>query len=625
MTAPAAETTATRGRKQNGAPDSRTEAILRAFHEEGALGKAYDARLLLRLWPFVRPYQRLLWFSLGLGVVIALLSLLGPLIMKFAIDEGVMKGDSHALLIGGLAFAGVIVLEQGLNFAQVYAAQIVGARSMTDLRSHVFGFLHELRLSYFDRQPVGRLVTRVTNDVDAILELFASGVLTAIVDLIRLIGIVVVMVRIDWQLSLIGFAAAPIVGGLVALVRSRARDAFREIRAKTARMNATMNEQISGMTVVQAFSQQAGAEAEFDAINVSYRDANLRSIKYESLQDAAIEMVAAVCLASIVVSLGYHPVTFGTIVAFNAYLLRFFEPISALAQRYTLLQNAMTGAERVFGLLDLQEHDAPRLGAPDLSAKIAADAPAFAFDQVSFAYKPDVPVLREVSFSARPGEKIALVGPTGSGKTTIVQLLLRLYDVGSGEIRVGGEDVRTLDRTDLRRRFAVVPQDVFLFPGTVLSNIAIGDLAPDAQRAEQALRRIGAYDLFARRPGGLSAEVRERGDNFSAGERQLIAFARALYRDAPNLILDEATASVDSDTEARLQHALEELIKGRTAIIIAHRLSTVRAVDRILVLQRGRLVEQGTHDQLLRAGGLYARLHDLHFLRQEPSIAPPPA
>jgi ATP-binding cassette subfamily B protein len=536
--------------------------------------------------------------------------------MRQTIDDGVMKGDQRALLVGGLLFALVILLEQTLNFAQVYASQIVGARAMSDLRSHVFAFMHRLPLSYFDRQPVGRLVTRVTNDIDAILELFASGSLTTVVDLVRLIGIVVVMVSIDWRLSLIGFAAAPAIALLVAFVRRMARDAFREIRAKTARMNATMNEQISGMTVVQAFSQQATAEAEFDAINRAYRDANLRSIKYEALQDAAIELIGAVCLASIVLSLGYRAVSFGTVVAFNAYLIMFFEPITALAQRYTLLQSAMAGAERVFGLLELPERDAAPGERPPATLAEAPGA-AFAFEHVSFEYKPNVPVLSDVSFAVAPGEKIALVGPTGAGKTTIVQLLLRLYDASSGTVRVDGQDVGALDRAELRRRFAVVPQDVFLFPGSVLSNIAIGDERPDLARAEQALRRIGAYDLFARRPGALQANVHERGDNFSAGERQLIAFARALYRDAPNLILDEATASVDSDTELRLQAALEELIKGRTAIIIAHRLSTIRAVDRILVLQRGRLVEQGTHEQLLSAGGIYARLHDLHFRRHQ--------
>ena len=614
MSTPAQSAVEPQPRRSKPPGDTRTEAILRAFHEEGALGQAYDSRLLLRLWPFVKPYRGLLWLSVGLGVLIALASLLRPYLMQRTIDDGVMKGDQHALLIGGLLFALVILLEQTLNFAQVYAAQIVGARAMSDLRSHVFAFMHRLPLAYFDRQPVGRLVTRVTNDIDAILELFASGSLTTVVDLVRLVGIVVVMVSIDWRLSLIGFAAAPAIALLVAVVRRLARDAFREIRAKTARMNATMNEQISGMTVVQAFSQQAAAESEFDAINRAYRDANLRSIKYEALQDAAIELVGAVCLASIVLSLGYRPVSFGTVVAFNAYLIMFFEPISALAQRYTLLQSAMAGAERVFGLLELTERDAAQSSKPALAAE-AAQGAALELDHVSFAYKPNVPVLSDVSFAAAPGERIALVGPTGAGKTTIVQLLLRLYDAADGVVRVDGRDITTLERNELRRMFAVVPQDVFLFPGTVLSNIAVGDEQPDLARAEQALRRIGAYDLFARRQGGLLANVHERGDNFSAGERQLVAFARALYRDAPNLILDEATASVDSDTEQRLQTALEELIKGRTAIIIAHRLSTIRAVDRILVLQRGRLVEQGTHEQLLKAGGIYARLHDLHFAR----------
>jgi ATP-binding cassette subfamily B protein len=386
-------------------------------------------------------------------------------------------------------------------------------------------------------------------------------------------------------------------------------------------MNANMNEQVSGMTVVQAFNRQGAAAAEFDEINTAYRDANLRSIKYEAIQDASIEMVASVCLASIVVSLGYRPVSFGTVVAFNAYLLMFFEPITALAQRYTLLQSAMAGAERIFGLLDVREPDAPRREDEASDASESSDV-ELEFDDATFEYKPGVPVLHDVTFSVRPGEKVALVGPTGAGKSTVVSLLLRLYDAQSGAVRVRGRDVRDYERWDLRRAFAVVPQDVYLFPGTVLTNIAIGDAVPDRERVESVLRRIDAYDLLVGRPGGLDANVEERGENFSSGERQLIAFARALYRDAPILILDEATASVDSDTEVRLQAALDELMRGRTSVVIAHRLSTIRAADRVMVFRRGRLVEQGSHEELLAMGGLYAKLHELHFGEH---VAPPPA
>ncbi len=597
-----------------GAAPSRTEEVLKAFHEEGALGKAYDARLVARLWPFVRPHQTALWLASGSILITAVGSMLRPLIMLDTIDRGVLKGDGAVLTQGGLLLAGIVLVEQLLLYVQIYALQVVGARSMADLRRHVFSFLHRLRVGYFDTQPVGRLVTRVTNDVDAILELFASGALNAFGDLIRLVGIVVLMLVLDWKLALIAFAATPPVALLVISVRGRMREAFRAIRAKTARMNANMNEQVAGMGVVQAFRREDAAAEEFDEINRDYRDANLSSIKYEAMQDAAIEMIAAVCLASIVVSLGYHPVTFGTVVAFNAYLVQFFEPVSALAQRYTLLQSAMAGAERVFGLLDTaeQQQDAPRRAA----APLGDDSFAFALEHVTFAYKPGVDVLQDVSIRARPGEKIALVGPTGAGKSTITSLILRLYDAQQGVVRVDGKDVKGLTREELRKRFAVVPQDVYLFPGSVLSNIAAGD-EPDEQRAKQALERLGALDLFMRRPLGLHTPVEEQGSNFSAGERQLIAFARALYRDAPMLILDEATASIDSDTEAQLQRALEELWSGRTALIIAHRLSTIRRADRIVVFHKGRIVEQGSHDELLQNDGLYARLHELTFSRQE--------
>lgn len=615
MSAPlevAAEDRAQRGR----ADKSRTERILKAFHEEERFGKAYDARLTKRLWGYLMPYRLLLWASVVVILLTSAGALVRPLIMRSAIDGVIGKGDRVALFHGGVMLAAVLVMEQLLGLVQMYAVQVAGARAVADMRREVFEFLHQLRLGFFDKQLVGRLVSRVTNDTDAILEMFASGALNAVGDLARLIGIVTLMLILDWKLSLIAFAAVPPMAVLVVFVRRNIREAFRAIRAKTSRMNATMNEQVTGMTLIQAFSRQQAAAREFDESNLSYRDANMSAIKWDSIQDAAIDTIAAICLALVIASFGHRPVSFGTLVAFTAYLSQFFEPISLLAQRYTLLQAAMAGAERVFSLLDVLEPDAPpRPAKPPARTELALE-----FEDVSFSYKAGTPVLSNVSFSARRGERIALVGPTGSGKTTITALLLRLYEADRGTVRVFGEDVAGLARSPLRAHFAVVPQDVVLFPGTVASNVAASE-EPDHARVAEVLRRIGALDLFLARERGLDTRVDEYGSNFSTGERQLIAFARALYRNAQILILDEATASVDSDTEARLQRALEELMRGRTALVIAHRLSTVQKADRILVLRKGQVVEQGTHGELLQQGGLYARLHELQFSRAEQESA----
>jgi ATP-binding cassette subfamily B protein len=384
-----------------------------------------------------------------------------------------------------------------------------------------------------------------------------------------------------------------------------------------------LNEQVSGMAIVQAYAREEPAAAEFDEINAAYRAANNRSIVYDASLDATIELVSSVCIASVLWYAGVRvgaDVSFGTLFAFVAYIDMFFLPIRDLSARYTLLQSAMAGAERVFELLDNQDEDAP---SPKRTTRQLTppptDAPAFELEHVDFEYKPGAPVLHDVSLKAAAGEKIALVGATGAGKTTIASLLLRLYDVHRGTVRVGGVDVQEQDRDALRRRFAVVPQDVFLFPGSVASNIAAGDAVEDRTRVVRALQRIDALELFERREGGLDALVVERGANFSAGERQLIAFARALYRDPPIVVLDEATANVDSDTEARLQHAFIAATAGRTALIIAHRLSTIRFVDRIVVFHKGRVVEEGTHEALVLRGGVYAKLHRLQLARERTS------
>ena len=599
---------------------ARAETKLRAFHEEDAVTRTYDGSLLLRLWPYLRPHSTFVIVSLVTLLVIAGINLVRPLLMGDVVRQATLR-NHPGLLRDGAMLAFLVIVLQALSFVQLYMMQLAGARTMGDLREKIFVFLQSLQLRYFDRTPVGRLVTRATNDVDAVGELFASGVLNAMGDCVSLVGIVVMMLLLDWRLSLIAFAALPVVGFVVRFVRKRSRLAYRDIRLKTARLNAFLNEQVQGIAVVQAYAREVAMAAEFDEINEAYRDANKRSILYEAVLDASIEMVGTVCIASVLWYAGFrrigdHPVTFPLVVTFTQYIKQFFEPVSLLAQRYTILQSAMSGAERIFKLFDEAEVDPPRRALSECAAEGPADE-AIAFDDVVLEYKKDIPVLANVSFTVKRGEKVALVGATGAGKTSVASLVLRLYEAKSGTIRVLGRDVRSYERVALREQFSVVPQDVFLFAGTVLSNIAMADSVPDRARAEEALRRIGAWEAFAARESGLDARVDERGANFSAGERQLIAFARAMYRAAPLLILDEATASIDSDTEANLQSALEAVMEGRTSLVIAHRLSTIRAVDRILVFHKGKLVESGSHDELMARGEVYARLYRLQFVHEK--------
>ena len=601
----------------------------KSFHDEEPLGAAVDTQLMRRLIPYVRPHARLLIASMALLPVTAVLVTSRPRIMRYALDQGALKHDLHVIDRAALLYFAVVATEYICRFLQIYAMQVAGARAMAGLRNDVFAFLQRGRLGFFDGQPIGRLVTRVTNDIDALGEIFASGALNAVGDLISLVLIVVMMFTLDARLSLIALASLPPLALATNWIRHRARDAFRDIRARTARLNSYMGEQVQGVAVTQAYGREIACQREFDVENDGYRDANYRSILYDAMLDALVEGISIVCAAMLLwfmgfrgLQLGAAVITFGTFVAFMQYFEQFFMPIRELTTRYTLLQSAMAGAERVFKLVDTPDiDDAPTQLeiAPDGDPEIAVE-----FSAVEFEYKPGVPVLRGVDLVARRGERIAIVGATGAGKSTIASLLLRLYERTSGVIRVDGKDVRAYERHELRRKFAVVPQDVYLFAGTIATNVALGDEHIDRARVEQALTRVGALDLFLTRAGGLDALVGERGGGLSTGERQLVAFARALYRDPSILILDEATASVDSDTERRLQTALHAVVEGRTSLVIAHRLSTIRTADRVVVMHRGKVAEVGTHDELIARGGIYARLYRLQFGKKAAAITPNP-
>lgn len=604
-------------------PKKKTADLLRAFHEEQTVDAGADIKLLGRLWPYMKPHLWLFVTSLLLMPLSTAASIQQPKLMGQAVSAAVQSHADSVLTRITWFYLIAIVVEFFSRFLQMYLMQSAGQKSMANLRRATFAHVQRMRVGYFDRTPVGRVVTRVTNDVDALGELFASGAVTAIADVLMLVGIIVSMLMIDWRLSLIAFAALPPLAFAVNYFRKYAREAFRTIRALTARLNAYLSEQVQGVAIVQAFGREEPCRDEYDSINSKYRDANYNAIKYDALLYSVVESVAAACVALVLWYAGVraglleataaNAIYVGTVVTFYEYIQRFFIPIRDLSTKYTIVQQSLASAERIFGLLDTNEPDAPSNAEPAHLPHPPKSNVAIQFNGVSFSYRQGDPVLRNVSFDVKRGERIAIVGATGAGKTTVTALLLRLYEMNAGAIFVDGRDVRSYERETLRAKFAVVPQDVFLFAGDVLSNIAVGDESPDEERALAALTRVGAMDCLANREGGIRAKVTERGNNFSSGEKQLLAFARALYRDPEMLVLDEATANIDSETEARLQVAVDEILAGRTGIVIAHRLSTIRKADRILVFHKGEIVEQGTHTELLQLGGVYARLHRLQF------------
>ena len=645
--------------------------------EEEIIGKAYDGRLMRRLLTYLRLYKWHVAVALVAIIFKSALDVLGPFLTKIAIDKYLAKSpNSHSWLgdrlssaplagiaqIGGI-YVGILVFTFALEFIQTYLMQWTGQKVMFDLRSQIFRHLQRMHVGFFDRNPVGRLVTRVTTDVDALNEMFTSGVVSIFEDVFVLVFILAIMLNMNWKLALVTFAVLPLITYATSVFRDKVRDSYRRIRTAIARINAYLQEAVSGMLVLQLFNREKRAFNKFSDINSSHMDAFKDAIMAYSVYYPVVEVLSAIAIASIiwfggngilqhapVVTLGIsfsrksglsaHLVnsvmTIGVLVAFMQYAQRFFRPIQDLSEKYNILQSAMAAGERVFKLLDTKvEVTSPAV------TKSPVGPGRIEFDHVWFAYnsgpangggrpaeaqsphaEPDW-VLLDVSFVLEPGETIALVGHTGAGKTSLISLLMRFYDVQRGAIRIDGVDIREMNLDELRGRFGVVLQDPFLFSGTVGGNIRLGTARIQDADVERAAEDVNLSEFIRTLPGGFQEEVRERGSTLSTGQKQLISFARALAHNPKILILDEATSSVDTDTEFRVRDALNRMVEGRTALVIAHRLSTIQRANKIIVMHRGRVREMGSHQQLLAQHGIYYKLYQLQYKDQEmPTTGP---
>lgn len=588
------------------------------IYEEEIAGKAYDAALLRRFAGYVAPYR----FSVAAVVLILPLvagcRLAQPWIIKLAIDNHIVTGRLAGLEQIALGFLSLLLAESLLSFIEVYLLQSVGQQVMSDMRSELYRHIMRLPVSWFDRVPTGSAVTRLTNDIEVLGEMFASGIITIVGDVLLLAGIITVMLCMDPKLSLVTFSVLPVLLYVAYTFRRRMRKSFREVRARLGSLNSFLNECISGISIIQIFNRERDEERRFSELNAAYRDANMPVIFWDASLYAVVEALSSVAVALIIWYGGGEIISgalsFGVLVAFIQYIEKFFAPVRDLSAKYSVMQGAMASLERIFALLDTPE-TTERTGAAGqqhLTLKESAEPPLIEFRNVYFSYSEGNNILKGLDLVVKRGEKIAIVGESGGGKTTITRLLTRLYEAEQGSILLQGIDIRELDPATIRGRIGVVLQDPCLFAGDIEFNISLGD-EQAAKRVRQAAEAVGANKFIERLPNGYKEEVRERGCNFSVGEKQLISFARAVAFDPEILVLDEATASIDTASEQMIRDGIRGMMLGRTSLVIAHRLSTIHDADRIVTIHRGVKTEEGTHAELLKRGGIYSRLHQLQF------------